>query len=183
MKMINWSLAAMKRRWSELWGRLYPKDKQNIFFCFRYMSINAHQAKTQGRRDDLESLSYMLLYFFTGHLPWIGFVGSTNKEKYRKIKNSKGMFKSDFKKYVFLFPLFFVFAPLHCQTFYRRLKPSRSWNIRQIFCARLVNGNKGGGWYAYDLWPPRIFLTAKLKDAFFYFLECTCSVSRITQIF
>ena len=56
------------------------------------MSINAHQAKTQGRKDDLESLSYMLLYFLTGHLPWIGFRGSTIKEKYRKIKTSKEMF-------------------------------------------------------------------------------------------
>ena len=67
-----------------------------VFVFIRYMSINAHQAKTQGRRDDLESLSYMLLYFFTGHLPWMGFTGSTIKEKYRKIKNSKEMFQSDY---------------------------------------------------------------------------------------
>eukprot|EP01126_Amoeba_proteus_P017684 TRINITY_DN1863_c0_g2_i12.p1 TRINITY_DN1863_c0_g2~~TRINITY_DN1863_c0_g2_i12.p1 ORF type:complete len:317 (-),score=50.83 TRINITY_DN1863_c0_g2_i12:835-1785(-) len=36
----------------------------------RYMSLNAHLRKDQGRRDDLWSLLYVLIEFKTGCLPW-----------------------------------------------------------------------------------------------------------------
>ncbi|GAU94381.1 hypothetical protein RvY_06163 [Ramazzottius varieornatus] len=55
----------------------------------RYMSINALQHHEQGRRDDLEALSYLFLYLHIGHLPWQGLPGSTFAEKCKRILEKK----------------------------------------------------------------------------------------------
>ena len=34
------------------------------------MSVNSHRGQTQSRRDDIESLSYLLLFLLNGSLPW-----------------------------------------------------------------------------------------------------------------
>jgi len=52
----------------------------------RYMSINAHLRKDQGRRDDLWSLLYVLVEFITGTLPWAHLKGLHNLDKVRDMK-------------------------------------------------------------------------------------------------
>jgi len=71
-------------------GKHIPfQDGKRLTGTPRYASVNTHKGIEQSRRDDCESMCYLLIYFLLGRLPWQGLKGSNNVKKYQNIQFSK----------------------------------------------------------------------------------------------
>lgn len=63
------------------------KQTSSLIGTPTYASINAHNFMELSRRDDLESLGYMLIYFYLGQLEWQK-IDSTNHELIKIMKTN-----------------------------------------------------------------------------------------------
>jgi serine/threonine protein kinase len=93
MFVVDLGLASRWRDVSRANGHIaYGQRVDHFSGTVRYASVNAHLGRWLSRRDDLESLGYMLLYLFSGSLPWQGYCGD---DKNMQVCETKGRLTVD----------------------------------------------------------------------------------------
>ena len=89
--IIDFGLA--KKYMSSSGTHIRYREGKSLTGTARYASISTHLGIEQSRRDDIESVGYLLIYFLQGSLPWQNLKAKNVNEKYEKIKEKKIMTK------------------------------------------------------------------------------------------
>ncbi|XP_052765047.1 casein kinase I-like isoform X1 [Mya arenaria] len=106
------------------------RENKNLTGTARYASINTHLGIEQSRRDDMESLGYIFMYFLRGSLPWQGLKAATKRQKYERISEKK--MSTPIEELCKGFPSEFATYLNFCRSLRFDDKPDYSY-LRQLF--------------------------------------------------
>ena len=87
--MIDFGLAKKYRDKRVRHIRFRQKEDRVLTGTTRYASVNAHKGMELSRRDDVESIGNVLVYFLKGSLPWQGLQARNDQERYKLITEKK----------------------------------------------------------------------------------------------
>ena len=137
------------------------RDDKSLTGTLRYASIRNHLGIEQSRRDDLESLGYMLLFFLKGSLPWQGICskGDTREERHKKIRLVK--IHTSPKKLCYGLPSEFYEYMCYCKTLEYKEKPNYQYLhklFKNIYIKKNYDKNKNieYDWYSVLTDPNKI---------------------------
>ncbi|XP_031781923.1 casein kinase 1 epsilon isoform X3 [Nasonia vitripennis] len=118
------------------------RENKNLTGTARYASVNTHLGVEQSRRDDLESLGYVLMYFNRGSLPWQGLKAVTKRQKYERISEKK--MSTPIEELCKGYPMEFATYLKYCKELRFEQKPDYTY-LRHMF--RTLFHNQG---FTYD---------------------------------
>ena len=122
------------------------KENRHLVGTVRYASINAHLGIEQSRRDDIEGVGYVLVYFFYGRLPWQA-TKDKGKAETNKIMEKKLITPPEIlcKKMPFEFQYYFHY----CRNLKFEDRPDYSM-LKSVFAKLLFSKIKIGSAFVYD---------------------------------
>ena len=114
---------------------------ESINGSFRYMSINSNRGYEQSRRDDLESLGYMLVYLMKKNLPWLSIEKEKIVKKAKFIKICKTKVKTKPEELCLGLPKEFSMYINYCQKLEFEQDPNYNY-LRNLFIEVIQRNEK-----------------------------------------
>jgi casein kinase 1 len=108
------------------------RDKKSFTGTARYASLNQHFGIEHSRRDDIESIGYILMYFLRGNLPWQGVQRYTPDHRQHEHLHNKIKVNTSIEELCEGYPLEFAAFLHHARSLSFSQEPDYSY-LRRLF--------------------------------------------------